>query len=361
MREEKNKKKQKIIIIIVTTAVAVAIVIACLLIGMRAHKPQASADAAKSSDSSSETTEIAMPDGTPTPEMTETADTNDAEAAKANTDNAETVQPSEPSTQSASIAPVQKTTTDAPAAPSQQVSYPLTYADSSMAITVNREWYQHAWCYVAHVTTSDYGRIGTVCANNSYGSSAKTSDTAHAIGAILAVNGDYAAPKLDYIVVRSGRLINGSGRACWLPAVYSRSTGLLQSAWETGGTPGIAGENIDTLVNNGTVSDSFSFGPPILVNGSVANASDSSRAQRTFIGTNGKPGDLYIVVSDGRSNDGESAGLTASECSQYLAGKGCTFGIPLDGGGSSTMVFQGTVLNAAKNDERSVVDCLYVK
>ena len=37
------------------------------------------------------------------------------------------------------------------------------------------------------------------------------------------------------------------------------------------------------------------------------------------------------------------------------------FGVPLDGGGSSTMVFQGKILNSAKAGQRSVVDFVYFK
>jgi exopolysaccharide biosynthesis protein len=67
----------------------------------------------------------------------------------------------------------------------------------------------------------------------------------------------------------------------------------------------------------------------------------TSRAQRTFIGTNGAPGDIWVCVSDGRYNDGKSAGLNGYQCASYLKSKGCIFGIPLDGGGSSTMYFNG--------------------
>ena len=79
------------------------------------------------------------------------------------------------------------------------------------------------------------------------------------------------------------------------------------------------------------------------------------------MGTNGKAGDIWLCVSDGRYNDGESAGLTYLECGQYLQTKGCTFTLPLDGGGSSTMVFEGEVLNAEKGHERAVVDFVYFR
>lgn len=242
------------------------------------------------------------------------------------------------------------------------VQYPLSYADETATITITREWFENAWCYIAHLQFTDYTRFGTACANGVYDNGFETtSHAAQRLGAIFTVNGCCSAPFLDYPVIRSGVLCNGSGRNLWVPAVYSSTTGLLQSAWETGGTDGIAGVTIDELVETGAATDTFSFGPPILTNGSVVSNSDDSRAQRNFIGTNGNPGDIWIVISEGRYLDGESAGLTYSQCARLLAEKGCTFGVPLDGGGSCTMVFQGEVLNSAKGRERSLVDFVYFK
>ncbi len=242
------------------------------------------------------------------------------------------------------------------------VQYPLSYSDESATITITKEWFEDAWCYIAHLQFADYTRFGTDCANGAYDNGFETtSHAAQRLGAIFAVNGCCSAPFLDYPVIRSGVLCNGSGRNLWAPAVYSSTTGLLQSAWETGGADGIAGVTIDELVETGAVTDTFSFGPPILVNGTVVAGSDDSRAQRNFIGTNGNPGDIWIIISEGRYMDGESAGLTYSQCARLLAEKGCFFGVPLDGGGSCTMVFQGEVLNSAAGRERSLVDFVYFK
>ena len=116
------------------------------------------------------------------------------------------------------------------------------------------------------------------------------------------------------------------------------------------------------MVKAGTVTDTFQFGPCFLLDGKIIGDKNStSRAQRTFIGTNGKAGDIWLCVSDGRYNDGKSAGLNAYECATYLQSKGCTLGIPLDGGGSSTMYFNGQVLNAAKSGQRAVADFVVFK
>ena len=191
--------------------------------------------------------------------------------------------------------------TTAPASDTSQ--YPLTYSDATCDITITKEWFENAWCYIAHLQFTDYTRFGTSCANGEYDNGYETtSHAASRLDAIFAVNGCYSAPYLNYTVVRSGELCNGSGRSAWCPAVYSSLNGLLQSAWESGGTPSIAGENVDSLVDSGLVTDTFCFGPPILVGGSVAAGSDTSRAQRTFIGTNGSPGDVWVVVSEGISS-----------------------------------------------------------
>ncbi len=237
--------------------------------------------------------------------------------------------------------------------------YPITYSDSSCKITITKEWFENAYVYAAHITFSDYSRFGTTCGKGSYGGKETTTSAAKRVGALLAVNGCYSAPYLNYPVARSGKVMNNKN--CWVPAVYSRWNGKLLSAWETGGTQGIAGVNLSTLVSENKVSDTFSFGPPILAGGSIKAGSDSSRAQRTFIGTNGNAGDIWLFVSDGRYNDGKSAGLTYKQCARYMQSKGCNFGVPLDGGGSSTMVWKGNVLNAAKGNQRSVVDFVYFK
>ena len=243
-----------------------------------------------------------------------------------------------------------------PSAVSDSLSYPLTYNDSTCSITVNKEWYQNAYCYVAHVMLSDYSRLATTCGNGTYGGYETTSSAAKRVGAILCINGCYSAPNLDYGVVRNGNVYND--KACYVPAIYNGNTGIFSSPESAG----VAGTALSTLAANGQVKDTFCFGPAFLVNGSVTGGNDSSRAQRTFMGTTGKAGEFYLVVSEGRNVDGKSSGLTYKECASLLQSKGCTFGIPLDGGGSSTMVFNGKVLNHLQGgSERAVVDFIYVK
>lgn len=244
--------------------------------------------------------------------------------------------------------------------PQQTSGYPKTYQDSTCTITVYKEWWNNAYVYAAHVQYTDYDRLWVECAKEKYNNGTETTSTAaKRVGAILAINGDYATPgngASGYAIARKGVVCND--KKAYPEGVYNAETGLLLY----GQSKGINGQQLSTLVKEGKVTDTFQFGPCFLIDGKIIGDKNStSRAQRTFIGTNGKAGDIWLCVSDGRYNDGKSAGLNAYECATYLQSKGCTLGIPLDGGGSSTMYFNGQVLNAAKNGQRAVADFVVFK
>ena len=63
---------------------------------------------------------------------------------------------------------------------------------------------------------------------------------------------------------------------------------------------------------------------------------------RTAIGMV-EPYHFFFVVVDGRSE--YSKGMTMEELSSFMAGLGCVDAYNLDGGGSSTMVFKGELIN----------------
>ena len=231
--------------------------------------------------------------------------------------------------------------------------WPKTYQDSGVKITIYKiTGYGggNTTCYVADVQLTDYSRFFTACGKNKYGGQSGTQAAAKLQNAVLAINGCYSAPYLDYTVVRRGVIYNGANRNLCLPAVYSSKTGLFSNVWE-GQRNDLIGKKVQDLVDAGLVTDTFCFGPPILVDGVVTGGTGGGRAQRTFIGTDGKPGHLLLCVSNGRYSDGVSAGLTYKEMGQLMKDYGCNFGIPLDGGGSSTMVFKGQVLNQLANGQ----------
>ncbi|MCD8021916.1 MAG: phosphodiester glycosidase family protein, partial [Lachnospiraceae bacterium] len=70
-----------------------------------------------------------------------------------------------------------------------------------------------------------------------------------------------------------------------------------------------------------------------------------------------------FVVSDGRTD--ESEGLTLSELAEFMSGLGVVTAYNLDGGGSSTMYFNGEIVNNPTTTgksikERKVSDIVYI-
>ena len=238
-------------------------------------------------------------------------------------------------------------------------SFPLVWEDGDNKITINKQNMYNNWCYVAHLEFSDYERFGSAIAHNSRGSYETTSAAAKRLGAVFCVNGPYSWGELanSYAIIRSDTVFHDKGIEDDL-GTYSNVTGKLVRAKELG----VSGKTASSVAGK-SVSDTFKFWNSTLVlNGkNTANIDNHGRAQRTFIGTTGNAGDIYVICSEGRYVDGSSAGLTKYECAKVLLDLGCTYGIMLDGGGSTTMYFNGQVLTSSRYNQRAVVDFVYFK
>ncbi len=152
-------------------------------------------------------------------------------------------------------------------------------------------------------------------------------------------------------------------------------TGSGSSAFYRDGTVKVYDETTTTaaqLVAAG-VWNTLSFGPAIVEDGQVVDGIESVEVDTNF-GNHSIQGDqprtaigvssanhLVFVVVDGRST-GYSEGVTLPELAQIMRGLGATTAYNLDGGGSSTMVFNGALVNnpLGKGKERGTSDILYV-
>lgn len=228
----------------------------------------------------------------------------------------------------------------------------------SIALTTYREY--DTQIYVADVTVSDPTFLQTALAKNSYGKNVKekTSEMAKNVGAILAVNGDYYGAREKGYVIRN--------------SVLCRETPSDREAlvmWSDGSL-GIINEgeiSAQTLLDEGAVNV-LSFGPGLIDNGNVLVDEHDEVGQATTSNPRTAIGivdDLHyiFVVSDGRTD--ESAGLSLFELANFMQQLGATCAYNLDGGGSSTMVFNGEIVNnpvnrGSKISERSVSDIVYI-
>ena len=115
----------------------------------------------------------------------------------------------------------------------------------------------------------------------------------------------------------------------------------------------------------GTVSDAIGGGPILVRSGKPVYRSNEAfttsqlapRGPRSAVGQL-KNGSILLITTDGRQ-PGYSVGMTNFELAQTLVRLGAVSGMALDGGGSSTLAFDGTVLSSPSNGkERAVADAL---
>ena len=235
-----------------------------------------------------------------------------------------------------------------------------TYSDSKSKITVTRYRAYDSNIYVADVEVTDGTSILSAFANNTYGRNITdtTSDMAEENNAVLAINGDYYGARQSGYVIRNGVVYRSQG-SNGEDMVISKD-GSLSFISESDTTT-------DSLIQK-QAWQVLSFGPVLVENGQVAVSENDEVGMamasnpRTAIGTVAKNHYLF-VVSDGRTS--ESAGLSLYELANFMKSLGATNVYNLDGGGSSTMVFQGEVVNnpttnGNKISERAVSDILYI-
>ena len=235
-----------------------------------------------------------------------------------------------------------------------------TYSDNKSKITVTQYRAYDSNIYVADVEVTDGTSILSAFANNTYGRNITdtTSDMAEENNAVLAINGDYYGARQSGYVIRNGVVYRNQG-SNGEDMVISKD-GTLSFISESDTTT-------DSLIQK-QAWQVLSFGPVLVENGEVAVTENDEVGMamasnpRTAIGTVAKNHYLF-VVSDGRTS--ESAGLSLYELANFMKALGATNVYNLDGGGSSTMVFQGEVVNnpttnGNKISERAVSDILYI-
>ena len=218
--------------------------------------------------------------------------------------------------------------------------------------------------YVADVVLDDATTLKSAFAEDSFGENITetTSAIAEANNAVFAINGDYYGFRDTGIVIRNGVVFRDEGARQGL-AFYADGTVKVYD--ETATTAG-------QLLADG-VWNTLSFGPSLLDNGEVAegiedvevdtnfgNHSIQGEQPRTAVGIIGQ-NHLVFVVVDGRS-PGYSAGVTMTGLAEIMQGLGATTAYNIDGGGSSTMYFNGDLVNnpLGENKERGTSDILYI-
>ena len=238
-----------------------------------------------------------------------------------------------------------------------------SYSDDNISVTLTERTVSNTQVYIADVTVSSSEYLKTAFAQNTYGNNvtAKTSETAANNNAILAINGDYYGANTTGYVIRNGVVYRDTVRE-------DSSNGDL-AIYKDGSFKIIYEDQVsaDELVKDGVVN-LLAFGPSLVENGEIVVDTNSEVGQsmssnpRTAIGIIDE-NHYIIIVSDGRTS--ESEGLSLYQMAEIMKSYGVKTAYNLDGGGSSTLYFNGQVINKPTTNgntisERSVSDIVYI-
>ena len=217
--------------------------------------------------------------------------------------------------------------------------------------------------YVADVTLSDATALQSAFAKDQFGENITelTSQIAADNDAIFAINGDYYGFRDTGIVIRNGVVFRDEPAR---QGLVFYTDGRVEVYDETTTTA-------DELLADGAWN-TLSFGPAIVEDGTVVDGIETTEIDTNF-GNHSIQGDqprtavgvidenhLVFVVVDGRQS-GYSEGVTLTELADIMIDLGATTAYNLDGGGSSTMYFDGEVINSPSNGgERGTSDILYI-
>lgn len=216
--------------------------------------------------------------------------------------------------------------------------------------------------YVADITLSSAEYLKTAFAKGLYGRNIteKTSEIAKENNAILAVNGDFYGSREKGYVIRNGILYrNTTSKNQEDLVIYS--DGTFQIIMESEVTA-------EQLLEKGAMHV-FSFGPALVKSG-IVSVNENAEVVKAMVSNPrtaiGIIEELHyvLVVSDGRTN--ESEGVSLYELAEFMQKLGVNIAYNLDGGGSSTLYYNGEVINnpttSGKNiKERNVSDIIYVE
>lgn len=176
--------------------------------------------------------------------------------------------------------------------------------------------------------------------------------------AILAINGDFYGFRSTGFVMRNGTLYRDTANGDTDALVIDKN-----------GDFSIVNEVTTDASELTDAEQILSFGPSLVEDGEITVNASSEVSQsmtsnpRTAIGQVGE-NHYVIIVSEGRTDSSE--GLSLYELAEEMKEAGATTAYNLDGGGSSTLYFNGKVVNqtvggSQNSSEREVSDIIYFK
>lgn len=237
------------------------------------------------------------------------------------------------------------------------------YNDSRLAIHIQKKQETNIVYFICDIQTTDPTALRTALSGDkTYGDKEHTTDIAVRNGAVLAINGDCYSFHSHGTIIRDGKIVRSNKTTRHL-LMLNTDGDLSIITDRKSQDPKTLG---DMLINQ-NITQTWEFGPELIRDGQVVSLKsdfdllsirDNVLEPRTAIGQIG-PLHYVIIVVDGRIS-GYSDGASLTKLQRLFKEAGAQIAFNLDGGGSTTLYFNGTVINRPSGGhERSVSDIIY--
>lgn len=229
----------------------------------------------------------------------------------------------------------------------------MSYKSDTLEILINRHDKDTRVYWTCEIKTTNPSRqFGTSLSYGDYGGKRQlTSGQVKDNGGIIGINGSgfWYEDGTTYgnIIIKNSKVIKDGYGEHHLMCLDKY--GKLFSAPD----PSSAKDLLDLGVTN-----TFMFGPMLIIDGKNAYDTNMGSDPRTAIGMI-KPGHYVLIVADGRRKN-YSKGLSLAQMASIFQEYDCEYAYNLDGGGSATLVFMNEVINRPSDgNERPCADGIY--
>jgi exopolysaccharide biosynthesis protein len=235
-----------------------------------------------------------------------------------------------------------------------------SYNDENIAISISTITEDDVVYHIVDFRLSDVQYMQSAFAKDIYGRNIveTTSQIAKNNQAILAFNGDFYGSRDEGLIIRNKILYRDQPRS----APDNRSLLINEQGDFIFVTEGAADGS--SYLTKGVVH-SLSFGPVLVEDGKISKINTrlaKTENPRTAIGMI-EPLHYLLIVVDGRSE--QSKGMRLDTLAKLFVKLGAVSAYNLDGGGSSTLWFNGKIINQPSvfnlfTDERAISDILFI-
>lgn len=233
--------------------------------------------------------------------------------------------------------------------------------DAGVRIEITRHAQEKLVYFATEIWLTDITQLRSAFSSDKFNSATEpVQDIAVRNNALLAFNGDFATFNDGGIIIRNGDVYR-TNRSTRQMLVIDRNGDFIPYV-----DPPENAEEAAAEFHDQNVWHTLIFGPVLVENGQPVELPKSffintkgAKEPRTAIAQLG-PLHYLLLVVDGRQDD-YSRGVSLPELQEMFLEYGVETAFNLDGGGSTTLVFHGNVLNEPANGgQRHVPDILYI-